>query len=121
MFDITGKLVLAATFGVVAVWSAGAATADPISGSYHGLMTDGAGAVLNSQPVLINFGSCGADCVSMTPPSGPAVQLRLNGANYVGGYDWQGAPCTTVLDPNALVLTDDCPGGPIQRFVLTRA
>jgi hypothetical protein len=95
------------------------ASAEALEGSYSGLLVDGTGQVLNPQPVAMTFAACGADCARLQMPQ-HSVELRLQGDAWVGGYDWNGSPCTITVDGNAQVLDDVCPNEQPMRMALTK-
>jgi hypothetical protein len=110
-----GALLASAAIGL-----AGPASAEPLSGPYNGILIDGAGQVLNPNPIGLSFAACGPDCTHMKTPS-QEIDLHLQGAAWVAGYDWHGSPCTITLDGNTSILDDVCPNEQPLRMSLTKA
>lgn len=119
LMRITLGITVAALTACTAVGLASPASAEPLSGSYNGILIDGTGEVLNPKPVSLNFVPCGPDCTHMKTPS-QAIDLHLQGTAWVARYDWNGSPCTITLDGNGSVLEDVCPNEQSMRMSLTK-
>ncbi|WP_123026265.1 hypothetical protein [Mycolicibacterium stellerae] len=119
MKTIVYGLAAGAVLAGAAIGFAGPASAEPLTGSYNGTLIDGAGQVLNPDPVGLTFSACGPDCTHMTTPS-QEIDLHLQGGAWVAGYDWNGSPCTITLDGNGTVLDDVCPNEQPLRMSLTK-
>ncbi|MDZ4234770.1 MAG: hypothetical protein U1C73_13670 [Dietzia sp.] len=119
MSTVIRVLAVGVVLAGASVGLAGPAAAEPLDGSYSGILIDGAGQVLNPKPISLSFAPCGPDCTNMTTPS-QNIDLRLQGGNWVAGYHWNGSPCTITVNPIARILDDVCPNQQPMRMALTR-
>ncbi|MCV7170129.1 hypothetical protein H7I41_09395 [Mycobacterium manitobense] len=109
-----GIVLVGASIGLAAP-----AAAEPLNGAYSGTLIDGAGTVLNPDPIRMTFAPCGPDCTRLTTPS-QNVELHLQGGAWVAGYTWNGAPCTITVNGTGSILDDVCPNEQPMRMALTK-
>lgn len=118
--------VLAAALGVAALSSAGAASADPLTGAYTATVTGTIGNYLNAPVATWVFTSCGPDCVNV---DAQGAQLHLVNGAWTGTYqvhavdDGEIVVCTRSVAATLATASDVCPQplGLIVNYQLVKA
>lgn len=117
--NTTRIAIVAAVTAAVAVGLAGAASAEPLNGSYTETL-------LSLEPHLktqITASPCGPDCIHLQRVGPTAsVDLHLQGDNWVGTHPtyFPDVTCASTLNVKSLVFTDECGRLGVSQSQLTK-